>query len=42
MDKGDAIKLETRGNQKETVPEPDVSMKKRKIGAPDINTGRQA
>ena len=39
VDKGDAIKLETSGNQEEIVPEPDVSFKKRKIGEPDINPG---
>ena len=39
VDKGDAIKLETSGNQEEIVPEPDVSLKKRKIGEPDINPG---
>ena len=37
--KGDAHKLETSGNQEEIVPEPDVSLKKRKIGEPDINPG---
>ena len=38
VDKGDAIKLETSGNQEEIVPEADVSLKKkRKIGEPDIN-----
>ena len=39
VDKGDAIKLETSGNQKEIVPEPDVGVKKRKVGEPDINLG---
>ena len=39
VDKDDAIKLETSGNQEEIVPEPDVSLKKRKIGYPDINPG---
>ena len=39
VDKGDAIKLETSGNQEEIVQEPDVSLKKRKIGEPDINPG---
>ena len=39
MDKGDAIKLETCGNQKEIVQMPDVTLKKRKIGEPDINPG---
>ena len=39
VDKGDAIKLETSGNQEEIVPELDVSLKKRKIGEPDINPG---
>ena len=33
------LKLETSGNQEEIVPEPDVSLKKRKIGEPDINPG---
>ena len=35
--KGDAVKLETSGNQEEIVPELDVSLKKRKVGEPDIN-----
>ena len=39
VDKGDAIKLETSGNQEEIVQEPDVSLK-RKIGEPDNNPGR--
>ena len=39
VDKGDAIKLETSGNQEEIVPEPDVGLKKRKVGEPDINPG---
>ena len=39
VDKGDAIKLETSGNQEEIVPEPDVSLKKRNVGEPDINPG---
>ena len=39
VNKGDAIKVETSGNQKEIVPEPDVSLKKRKVGEPDINPG---
>ena len=39
VDKGDAIKLETSGNQQEIVPEPDVLLLKRKIGEPDINPG---
>ena len=39
VDKGDAIKLETSGNQLEIVPEPDVRLLKRKIGEPDINPG---
>ena len=39
VDKGDAIKFETSGNQQEIVPEPDVSLKKRKVGEPDINPG---
>ena len=38
VDKGDAIKLETSGNQEEIVQEPDVSLKRRKIGEPDINS----
>ena len=37
VDTSDAIKLETSGNQEEIVQEPDVSLKKRKIGEPDIN-----
>ena len=39
VNKGDAIKLETSGNQEEIVSEPDVSSKKRKVGEPDINPG---
>ena len=39
VDKGDAIELETSGNQDEIVQEPDVSVKKRKIGEPDISQG---
>ena len=39
VDKGDAMKLETSGNQEEIVQELDVSLKKRKIGEPDINPG---
>ena len=39
VDKGDANKLETFGNQEEIVPEPDVSLKKRKVGQPDVNPG---
>ena len=39
VDQGDAIKLETSGNQEEIVQEPDASLKKRKIGEPDINPG---
>ena len=39
VDKGDAIKLETSGNQEEIVQEPDVSLKKRKVGEPDISPG---
>ena len=39
VDQGDAVKLETSGNQQEIVPEPDVSLKKRKIGQPDFNPG---
>ena len=39
VDKSDAIKLETSGNQEEFVPEPDVSWWKRKVGEPDINPG---
>ena len=39
VDKGDAIKFETSGNQEEIVQEPDASLKKRKIGEPDINPG---
>ena len=37
MNKGDAIKLETSGNQEEIVQELDVSLKQRKFGEPDIN-----
>ena len=33
------MKLETSGNQEEIVPEPDASLKKRKVGEPDINPG---
>ena len=40
VDKGDAIKLEASGNKK-NVQEPDVSLKRRKIGEPDINPGGQ-
>ena len=39
VNKGDAIDLETSGNQKEIVPELDVGLKKRKVGEPDINPG---
>ena len=39
VDIGDAIKLETSGNKEEIVQEPDVSLKRRKIGEPDINPG---
>ena len=39
VDKSDAMKLETSGNQEEFVPEPDVSWWKRKVGEPDINPG---
>ena len=39
LDKDDAFKLETSGNQEEIVPEPDVSLKKRKVGEPEINPG---
>ena len=39
VEKGDAIKLETSGNQEEIVQEPDVSLKKRKVGEPGINPG---
>ena len=38
VDKDDAIKLETFGNQEEIVSEPDVSLK-RKNGEPDVNPG---
>ena len=38
VDKSDAIKLETSGNQKEILQEPDVSLN-RKIGEPDVNPG---
>ena len=37
--KCDATKVETREKQEEIVKEPDVSLKKRKIGEPDINPG---
>ena len=40
VDKGDAIKLGTSGNQEEIAQEPDVSLKKRKIGEPDISPRR--
>ena len=40
VDKGDAIKLETSGNQEEIVQELDVSLNKRKIGEPDIKSRR--
>ena len=33
------LSSETSGNQEEIVPEPDVNLKKRKIGEPDINPG---
>ena len=36
---GDAIKLETSGIQEEIVPEPDVVLKKRKVGEPNISPG---
>ena len=39
VEKGDAIKLETSGNQKVIVQEPVVSLKNWKIGEPDINPG---
>ena len=39
VDKGDAIKLGTSGNQEEIVPEPDFSSKKRKVGEPETNPG---
>ena len=39
VDKGDAIELETSGNQEEIVEEPDANLKKRKVGEPDINPG---
>ena len=42
VDKGDAIKLETSGNQKENVQDldvRDVGLKKRKVGERDINPG---
>ena len=39
VNKDDAIKLETCGNQEEIVPEPDVVLKKRKVGEPDVNPG---
>ena len=40
VNKGDAIKLETSGNQEEIVPEPDVSSKKRKVGEPRYQSRR--
>ena len=39
FEKGDAIKFEIRENQKEAVKEPDVSLKKWKIGEKDVNPG---
>ena len=43
VDKDDAIKLETSGNQEEILQELDVSLKRRKIGKPDDNpVGTQA
>ena len=39
VDKGDATKLETSGNQEEIVPDRDVNNKERTIGEPDINPG---
>ena len=39
VDKGDAIELEA---SEEIVQEPDTSLKKRKIGEPDINPGGAA
>ena len=36
---GDAMKLETFGNRWGVVQELDVSLKKRKIGEPDVNPG---
>ena len=39
VDKGDAIKLETSGNQEENVPEPDVISKKEENCESDINPG---
>ena len=39
VNKGDAIKLETTGNQEEIVPEPDVGLKKKNVGEPDIYPG---
>ena len=39
VEKGDAIKLETSGNQEEIVQEPEVSLVKRTIGEPDLNPG---
>ena len=40
VDKGDAIKLEVSAHQEEIAQEPDASLKKRRIGEPDINPGR--
>ena len=43
VDKGDAIKLETSGNQEEIVQEPDVSLKEGKLVSQiSIQAGRQA
>ena len=42
LDRGDAIELETCGNQEEIVEELDVSLKNRKIGDPDVNPGSAA
>ena len=39
VDKGDAVKLDTSGNQEEIVQEPVASFEKRKIGEQDVNPG---
>ena len=39
VDKNDASKIKTSGDQKEIVQEVDVSLKKRKVGEQDINPG---
>ena len=39
---GDAIKLETSGIHEDILQEPDASVRKRKIGEPDINPGGES